>query len=115
MAKRLRVTLEVGPKNKRVVAVAPDWPGLERGAKTGEAALETLQSYIPRYAKVAKMARMHAEFAAGNSGTRVVEAVDENLAGEELFAFVDGEGDADARQAILTRGRGDVGDIHDGG
>jgi hypothetical protein len=64
MANELRVTLEVGPKDKKVVAVAPDWPGLERGGKTGEAAIETLQSYLPRYATVAKLAGMDAEFAA---------------------------------------------------
>jgi hypothetical protein len=63
MANELRVTLEVGPKDKKVVAVAPDWPGLERGAKTGEAAIDTLRSYLPRYANVAKLAGMHAEFA----------------------------------------------------
>ena len=50
MAEQLRVTLEIGPKGKKVAAVAPDWPGLERGAKTGEAAIERLQSYLPRYA-----------------------------------------------------------------
>ena len=50
MAHQLRVTLEIGPKGKKVVAVAPDWPGLERGDKTGEAALERLQAYLPRYA-----------------------------------------------------------------
>ena len=54
----------MGPKGKKVVAVAPDWPGLERGAKTGDAAVERLQSYIPRYAKVAKLAGMRAEFEA---------------------------------------------------
>jgi hypothetical protein len=64
MANELRVTLEIGPKGKRVVAVAPDWPGLERGAKTEQAALERLHSYLPRYAKVAKLAGMDAEFAA---------------------------------------------------
>jgi len=64
MANALRVTLEVGPKNKKVVAVAPDWPGLERGAKTGDAAIEVLQTYLPRYAKVAKLAGLDAEFAA---------------------------------------------------
>jgi hypothetical protein len=67
MANQLRVTLEIGPKGKKVAAVAPDWPGLERGAKTGEAALEKLQAYLPRYAQVAKLAGMEAEFAA--SGT----------------------------------------------
>ena len=64
MAGELRVTLEIGPKNKQVVAVAPDWPGLERGAKTGEAAIARLQSYLPRYAPVAKLAGMDAAFAA---------------------------------------------------
>jgi hypothetical protein len=63
MENDLRVTLEMGPKGKKVVAVAPDWPGLERGAKTGEVALERLQSYLPRYAKVAKLVGMDAEFA----------------------------------------------------
>src|SRR5215467_6118731 len=64
MAHQLRVTLEIGPKGKKVAAVAPDWPGLERGAKTGEAAIVKLQSYLPRYAQVAKLAGMDAEFAA---------------------------------------------------
>ncbi|MGO8946358.1 MAG: hypothetical protein ACLQUY_01585 [Ktedonobacterales bacterium] len=64
MASELRVTLEIGPKGKKVAAVAPDWPGLERGAKTGEVAIERLQSYLPRYAQVAKLAGMEAEFAA---------------------------------------------------
>lgn len=64
MATQLRVTLETGPKGKKVVAVAPDWPGLERGAKTEEAALERLQSYLPRYAPIAKLAGMDAEYAA---------------------------------------------------
>ena len=64
MAHQLRVTLEIGPKGKKVAAVAPDWPGLERGAKTGEAAIERVQSYLPRYAQVAKLAGMDAEFAA---------------------------------------------------
>ncbi len=64
MAKKLRVAVEVGPKGRKVAAVAPDWPGLERGAKTAEAAIATLQSYLPRYAKVAKSAGMDAEFVA---------------------------------------------------
>jgi hypothetical protein len=58
------VALEIGPKGKKVAAVAPDWPGLERGAKTGVAAIERLESYLPRYAPVAKLAGMDKEFAA---------------------------------------------------
>ena len=40
MANHMRVTLEIGPKGKKVVAVAPDWPGLARGATTEQAAIE---------------------------------------------------------------------------
>lgn len=63
MANNIRVTLEIGPKGKKVVAVAPDWPGLSRGAATGEAAVERLRSYIPRYVPVAKLAGLASEFA----------------------------------------------------
>ncbi len=42
--------------------MAPDWPGFERGAKTEEAAIERLQSYLPRYAAVTKLAGMATEF-----------------------------------------------------
>src|SRR6266542_3385894 len=69
VADELRVMLEIGPKGKQVAAVAPDWPGLERGAKSGEAASERLLSYLPRYAKVAKLAGMDAEFAAVTTTT----------------------------------------------
>jgi hypothetical protein len=62
VANHIRVTLEIGPKGKKVVAVAPDWPGLARGAKTGEDAIERLRSYMLRYAQVAKRAEMDAEF-----------------------------------------------------
>jgi hypothetical protein len=67
----IRVMLETGPKGKKVVAVAPDWPGLARGAKTGEAAIELLLSYVPRYAPVAKLAGMEAEFAASTTGSAI--------------------------------------------
>jgi hypothetical protein len=63
VADQIRVTLEIGPKGKKVVAVAPDWPGLERGATTGEAAIDRLLSYVPRYATVTKLAGMEATFA----------------------------------------------------
>ena len=64
MTDELQVTLELGPKGKQVAAVAPDWPGLERGAKTEEAAIARVQTYLPRYAPVAKLAGMDAAFAA---------------------------------------------------
>jgi hypothetical protein len=67
MAGELRVMLEIGPRGKKVVAVAPDWPGLARGAKTGEAAIARLQAYRPRYTAVATLAGMGAEFAASTT------------------------------------------------
>jgi len=72
MANHFRVTLEIGPKGKKVVAVAPDWPGLERGAKTGDAAIERLLTYVPRYAVVAKLAGMESSFAT-NPDVDVIE------------------------------------------
>ncbi len=72
MADAMRVVIEIGPKGKRVVAVAQGWPGLSRGAKTEEAAVERLQEYLPRYAPVARLAGMGAEFAA-SAGVEVVE------------------------------------------
>ena len=72
MANPIRVMLEIGPKGKKVVAVAADWPGLERGAKTGEGAIEHLLSYVPRYATVTKLAGMQAAFA-NNAVVDVVE------------------------------------------
>lgn len=63
MVADMRVVVEVGPKGKKVAAVTPDWPGLERGAKTEEAAVARLLAYLPRYATVAKLAGMGSEFA----------------------------------------------------
>jgi hypothetical protein len=67
MTQQLRVAIEIGPKGKQVAAVAPDWPGLERGAKTEDAAIARLQSYLPRYAPVAKLAGLDGEFAASTT------------------------------------------------
>ena len=72
MTGKLRVMIETGPKDKRTVAIAPDWPGLARGAKTEETAIETLVSYIPRYSIVATTAGRGDEFAK-SSTVEVVE------------------------------------------
>ena len=72
MANHMRVTLEIGSKGKKVVAVAPDWPGLARGATTEQAAIDRLRSYIPQYAPVTKLAGMEAAFAT-ITGVDVVE------------------------------------------
>ena len=61
MASPLRVQLEVGPKGKKVVAVAQGWPGLSRGGATEDKALEALRACIPRYTAVAEHAGLRLE------------------------------------------------------
>ena len=73
MADHIRVMLEIGPKGKKVVAVAPDWPGLARGAATREAALERLLAYVPRYTPVTNLAGM----AAALVNTTVADVVEQ--------------------------------------
>ena len=63
MPDALRVILEIGKRERRVVAGAMDWPGLDRWGKTDDAALERLSSYLPRYAGVAARAGQAQEFA----------------------------------------------------
>ena len=67
----LRVVLEVAPK--RSFASAIDWPGWSRGAKTADEALETLLAYAPRYAKVAKRAKVAFSPPATVRGVEIVE------------------------------------------
>lgn len=50
-------------KKKRVVASAFDWPGWDRSTKLGDDALAVLDSYRPRFAKVAELAGYGDEFA----------------------------------------------------
>jgi hypothetical protein len=68
----VRTIIERGPKGKRSVAFALDWPGWNRGAKTAELALETLESYRERYREIAVLAGMADEFEAAGS-LKVVE------------------------------------------
>jgi hypothetical protein len=58
----VRTVIERGPKGKRSVAFSLDWPGWNRGAKTPEMALETMDAYRPRYRPVAEIAGMAGEF-----------------------------------------------------
>lgn len=61
------MVVERGPKGRKSVAYALDWPGLSRGAKTPDLALETLERYRDRYRRVAVGARRSKEFdAAGD-------------------------------------------------
>ena len=81
MTKTLRVILEVGKKERRVVAGATDWPGLDRWAKTDDDAIATLVSYRARYAGVAGRAGMADEF--------------ERQSDPQVVARVTGSGSAD--------------------
>ena len=63
MTSRLRVLVEQPTRGKRWVAVAADWPGLERGGKTEDEAVEKLARYVPRYLPVAKRVRLGSELA----------------------------------------------------
>jgi hypothetical protein len=56
MSRTLSVYLERG--DKRVFAIARDWPGWARSGRTDEQAVEALLAYAPRYAKVIKRARL---------------------------------------------------------
>jgi hypothetical protein len=60
----LRVLIERGPKGKRTVALAADWPGFERNGRDVDEAVEKLVAYRPRYAKIAERAGLGTEFAA---------------------------------------------------
>lgn len=61
---RLRVLIEEPTRGKRWVAVAADWPGLERGGRSEDEATEKLVRYVPRYLPVAQRAGLDAELAA---------------------------------------------------
>src|SRR5258706_1867252 len=63
MPSRLRVLIEQPTRDKRWVAVAADWPGLERGGKTEAEAVEKIARYVPRYLPIAKRVRLGSELA----------------------------------------------------
>jgi hypothetical protein len=73
MADAMRVILELG-KQRRVVAGAMDWPGLDRWGTSEDDALGKLWSYVPRYAGVAERAGLAAPFGRQQS-VEVVERV----------------------------------------
>jgi hypothetical protein len=58
----VRTVTEHGPKGKRSVAFALDWPGWSRGAKTAEIALDVLESYRLRYRPITGIAGLADEF-----------------------------------------------------
>ena len=62
MAATIRVMIEQGSKKPVAVASAFDWPGWDRSGKSEADALQVLAAYRPRYAKIAKLAELDAEF-----------------------------------------------------
>jgi hypothetical protein len=60
---KLRVVVEEPPKGKRWVAVAADWPGLERNGKSEDEAIAKLRAYLPRYMAVASRAGLAGQLA----------------------------------------------------
>src|SRR5438270_2839675 len=58
----VRTVVERGPKGKKAVAFAVDWPGWSRGAKTPDLALAALESYRERYRPIAVAAGKATEF-----------------------------------------------------
>ena len=60
----MRVVIERPPKGKRWVAIAADWPGLERNGRDQKDAVAKLQRYVSRYLPIAKRARLGSELAA---------------------------------------------------
>lgn len=71
----VRTVLEDGPKGKKAVAFAVDWPGWSRGAKTPALAHELLESYRERYRPVAVTAGLAEEFEAAGP----LEVVEEKV------------------------------------
>jgi hypothetical protein len=71
MPSQLRVLVEEPTRGKRWVAVAADWPGLERGGKTEDEAVEKLARYVPRYLPVAKRVGLDAELGAQTEVERI--------------------------------------------
>jgi hypothetical protein len=71
----VRTVVQRGPKDKKSVAFAVDWPGWSRGAKTADHAVETLTSYRDRYREVAQDAGLGAELDAAGPTQVVLEEV----------------------------------------
>lgn len=67
----LRVVLEVA--SKRSFASALDWPGWSRGGRSPDEALDALIAYAPRYAVVARRAKVAFRPPATRRGVDVVE------------------------------------------
>jgi hypothetical protein len=98
-AKKVTVGVEVTPK--KAFASALDWPGWTRAGKTPEAALEALAASAPRYAKVAKKAKLDFPFD-GDVAFDVVEEAEGNAT--TAFGAPDVRFEADHRRTTAKEG-----------
>jgi hypothetical protein len=80
--KSTKVTVGVEVTPKKSFASALEWPGWSRAGKTPEAAVEALAAYAPRYAEVAKRAKLTFPF-----DTNVELDVVEEAEGNATTAF----------------------------
>ncbi|KQX66234.1 hypothetical protein [Angustibacter sp. Root456] len=71
----VRAVLQRGPKDKKSVAFAVDWPGWSRGAKTADQAVETLEAYRERYRPIAQAAGLSDELDAQGDIELVLDEV----------------------------------------
>jgi hypothetical protein len=76
MKDKIDVYLEVG--NRRIFAVAIDWPGWCRMGRDEAAALQSLLDYGPRYARVLRSARLGFQAPGDVSAFRLVEQLKGN-------------------------------------
>jgi hypothetical protein len=98
-AKKVTVGVEVTPK--KAFASALDWPGWTRAGKTPEAALEALAASAPRYAKVAKKAKLDFPFD-GDVAFDVVEEAEGDAT--TAFGAPDVRFEADHRRTTAKEG-----------
>lgn len=69
----MRIVIEAGPKQKKYVAYAPDWPGLERNGKHADAAFLHVDPYRPRYDVIAERAGLGREYRAEPGSNIILE------------------------------------------
>lgn len=69
----VRTVIERGPKGKKVVAFAVDWPGWSRGARTAEDAIDVLERYRERYRPIVADAGLVSSFDRAGRRLEVVE------------------------------------------
>jgi len=85
----VRTVVQRGPKGKKAVAFAVDWPGWARGARTADEAVELLTAYQDRYRTVAAAAGFADELdrQLGKSGRLKVVADEEGTPSTDFWGI----------------------------